>query len=91
MKRISLFKFALLSTIMVFLAVACSGGKTTGNEKEGEHEGVVVSPGTAAVEALEALEKVEGDSLKFVCSCEHHCATKEECEKSCGPECSKGK
>ncbi len=91
MKKKSLFKLSLFSVMLLLVVAACSGGKTESKEKEAEHEGVVVSPGTAAVEAVEALEKAEGDTAKFVCSCEHKCITKEECEKSCGPECSKGK
>lgn len=81
MKRI-FYSLFLLSGILI----ACEGnsGKTEDHE---EGHGTAISPGTAIIEGVEALEKAS-DTTSFVCNCEKKCKDKETCEKECGGKCS---
>ncbi len=75
--------------LLLTLFAACNDEKKEEGKKEEHSEGVVVSPGTAVVEGIEALEKADTDTTTFACTCEHKCKTQEECNKQCGSECSK--
>ncbi len=84
-------KITVVLSLVLFALVSCNEAKHTEGEEESVH-----TPGTAVVDAIEELSKADedstkskSDSTKFVCSCEHKCSTKEICEKTCGPECSK--
>ena len=79
MKKIALLIFVASSIIFV----SCDDGKAVKENPES------VTPKGMVVDKVDALANADSDTTKLVCTCEHKCKTKEECEKSCGPKCDK--
>lgn len=75
MKKITVMA-SLVSVLLV--VVACGGSQEEKTDKITQ-DSIVVIPDEAA--------KAASDTTTFACTCEHKCATKEECLKHCGEGC----
>lgn len=70
-------KTIFLLPVALFFLISCGGEKK---------EESTISNTTGIKQDTVSPHKAI-DSTAYACACEHKCATKDECEKNCGPDC----